>query len=165
MARLGSVARDKLAGFLSGTAGISHEIAALSADTGISLQPIEPEQIVGQNVAIETAERSGKVKYPMIHVYTDRMENRLREKFKSFSGTIRVVAEVRVSHEHLTNLERDLQIYLEALTSVLARTRGDWGSGLYFSGAYEIHISGVKSGGRNFVQVAKVICDIDASVQ
>ncbi|HBY60812.1 MAG TPA: hypothetical protein DEH78_13400 [Solibacterales bacterium] len=165
MARIGSIARDKMAALLSGAAGVSGEIAALAAETGISLSPIDAEQVVAQNVTVETAERSSKVKYPVVYVYTDRIENQMREKFRTFSGTVRVVAELRISHEHLAPLERDLQMYLEAITSVLSRTRGDWGNGLYFTGAYEIQVGGVKPGGRNFIQVAKVQCEVDVSIQ
>lgn len=165
MAQVGSVVKDKVMGLLTGAPGLALQVGQISAASGVQLPPIAPAQVFAQNVGAELAERSGKVPYPAMYVYTTRVENQLREKFRTFSGVVEVVMEVRVTNEHLDDLERDLQLYLDATTSVLDGNRGDWGGGMFFGGRYEITIGAAKPGGRNYVQTAKVKCEVDMSVK
>ena len=165
MAQTASRVRGKMVSLLGGPAGLPLQIGQLATASGVSLAPIAPEQVMAQCVALEMAERSGKIVYPIVYVYATRVENQLREKFRTFSGVVEVATEVRVTNEHLNDLERDLHLYLEAITGVLDTNRGDWGSGMFYSGKYTVTIGPAKSGGRNFVQTAKVICEIDMSIK
>jgi hypothetical protein len=67
-----------------------------------------------------------------------------------------MVVEARVSQDRLDQLETNLQAYIDAITQVLDNSRGDWGDGVFYDGGYEVAFGGVKHGGRNFLQVAKV---------
>lgn len=165
MAQVGSIARDKVIGLLTQASGMELQIGQISQSSGVQLATIPPERVLSQNVGMEMAERSAKVPYPVLYVYTTRIENQQREKFRTFSGVVEVVMELRVTSEHLDVLERDLQLYLDAATSVLHASRGDWGGGMFYGGRYEITIGPAKAGGRNYVQVAKVKCEIDVSVK
>lgn len=165
MAQTGSIVRETLVGFLTGASGLDLQVGQISQSSGVSLTAIPPAQVVTQNVAMDMAERSGKIPYPMLYVYTTRIENQLREKFRRFSGLVEVVMELRVTNEHLDDLDRDLQLYLDAVTSVLDSNRGDWGGGMFFAGRYEISVTPVKPGGRNYVQTAKVKCEVDMSLR
>jgi hypothetical protein len=165
MAQVGSVVKDKVIGLLTGASGLPLQLGQISQSSGVQLPPIPPAQVLAQNVAAELAERSAKVPYPVMYVYTTRVENQLREKFRTFSGVVEIVMEVRVTNEHLDDLERDLQLYLDATTSVLDGNRGDWGGGMFFGGRYEISIGPAKPGGRYYVQVAKVKCEVDMSLK
>jgi hypothetical protein len=119
--------------------------------------------VVDQNVLPETLERKTGATYPAVHVYCERMENRLREKFRTFSGVMTMVAEVRVSQDRVDELDRSLQFYVDSVIQVLNYNRGDWGSGLFFSGAYEVEFGAIRHGGKNYLQSAKIRFVVDAS--
>jgi hypothetical protein len=156
MAQTASVVAQLFAGFLSDTnAGVSNSVATLAADSGIPLAPIPSAYIVAQNMAIDIFEKSSVVKYPLVQVYSDRVRNVLTEKFRTFSGKIRTVAEIRVSQDRIEGLEDQLRLYADAVTQVLDSNRGSWGQGAFYTGGYEITFDPVKQGGKNFLQVAK----------
>ncbi len=76
MAQTASIAAKQFVAFLIDTdTGIGAAVANLAADTGIPLTPIAPANIVNQNVTVAIAERSTAVKYPVVHVYSDRVRN------------------------------------------------------------------------------------------
>jgi hypothetical protein len=164
MAQTASVVTQVFAGFLSATdTGVSSFVATLALDSGIPLAPIPSAYIVAQNMAIELFERSSVVKYPLIQVYSDRVRNLLTEKFRTFSGKVRTVAEIRVSQDRIEGLEDQLRLYADAVTDVLDSNRGSWGQGAFYTGGYEIIFEPVKHGGKNFLQVAKVTFEVDLS--
>src|ERR1700683_54502 len=100
MAQTASIAAKQSVTFLTDTtAGIGPAVANLAADSGIPLAPLPPEHIVNQNVPVAIAERAVAVKYPRVHVYSNRVRNLLTEKFRTFSGKVQTVAEVRVSQD------------------------------------------------------------------
>jgi hypothetical protein len=164
MAQTGSVATRKMVEFLTAAdTGVGPAAAALAAETGVQLAPLPPANILAQNVAIELAERATAVKYPVVHVYTDRVRNLLTEKFRTFSGKVRTVVEIRVSQDRLEGIETQAQLYVDAITQVLDANRGNWGEGAFFTGGYEVTFDPVKHGGRNFLQMAKVSFEVDLS--
>lgn len=164
MANTGSVATRKVVEFLSAReTGLGLAVAELAEESGVKLANVPPAHVVNQNVSAELNEKSQVVKYPVVHVYADRIKNELKEKFRTFSGTVRTVAEVRVSEDRIEGIEERLRLYVDAVTRVLDRNRGTWGEGAFFSGKYEVVIDPVKHGGRNFLQVAKVVFEVDLS--
>jgi len=120
--------------------------------------------VVNQNVSFELTERAQIVKYPAVYVYVDRVRNLLTEKFRTFSGKVRTVAEVRVSQDRIEGVEEQLRLYVEAVTQVLDANRGSWGEGAFFTGGYEVSIDPVRHGGKNFLQIAKVEFEVDMSL-
>jgi hypothetical protein len=74
-----------------------------------------------------------------------------------------MVVEARVSQDRLDQIETNLQGFVDAITQVLDNSRGDWGDGTFFDGAYEVNFGGVKHGGRNFLQIAKVVFVLEIS--
>jgi hypothetical protein len=165
MAQTASVAARKVVEFLTaqGT-GMNAIVAQLANDSGIPLAPVPPTHILDQNVPFELAERSLAVKYPVVHVYADRVRNLLTEKFRTFSGKVRTVAEVRISQDRLEGIEDQLRLYVDAVTQVLDANRGSWGQGAFFAGGYEVTYESVRHGGKNFLQIAKVTFEVDLSV-
>jgi hypothetical protein len=164
MAQTTTIATQKFLEFLAAPeAGIGSAIATLSEDSGVALAPIPLEHIVMQNVPIALTERSQAVKYPVLHVYSDRVRNLLTEKFRTFSGKVRTVAEVRVSQDRIEGIEGQLRLYVDAVTQVLDSNRGSWGQGAFFTGGYEVSFDPVQHGGRNFVQIARVTFEVDLS--
>jgi len=116
-----------------------------------------------QNTPVAVLEKNVTVKYPAVQVYCDRIQNLLTEKFRIFSGKVRTVAEVRMSQDRIEGLEEKVRLYVDAVTQVLDANRGSWGQGMFFTGGYEVRFEPVQRGGRNFLQVAKVIFDVDLS--
>jgi len=147
-------------------------VATLQASDGVvqslAAQGVPPEeaQWVTAQDAIETrqaspdlSEKQARVRYPPLSVYCEKIENRLTEKFRRFSGIVRMVIEVRVGGSHLDSLLDHLQDQTDAVLDTLERKRGDWGNGLFWSGAYEVTFSAAKHGGPNYLQTAKIVCD------
>jgi hypothetical protein len=168
MAQTASVVTGIFAGFLTATgtgmvSAINTAVATAALDSGINLAPIPTAYIVTQNMSIEIWERASVVKYPLIQVYSDRVRNLLTEKFRTFSGKIRTVAEIRVSHDRIEGIEDRLRLYADAVTQVLDSNRGSWGQGAFYTGGYEVTFDPVKQGGKNFLQVAKVTFEVDMS--
>jgi len=164
MALTGNVVASTLAGFLADpNAGLGPAVSTLAADTGIAAAPIPPEHVVTQNVPVAISERALAVKYPAVHVYVDRVQNLLFEKFRTFSGKVRTVAEIRVSQDRIEGIEDQVRLYVDAVTQVLDANRGSWGQGAFFTGGYQVIVEPVQQGGRNFLQIARVILEVDLS--
>jgi hypothetical protein len=168
MAQTASVVTGIFAGFLTATgtgteSAVNIAVATAALDSGVLLAPIPTAYIVTQNMSIEIWERASVVKYPLIQVYSDRVRNLLTEKFRTFSGKIRTVAEIRVSHDRIEGIEDRLRLYADAVTQVLDSNRGSWGQGAFYTGGYEVTFDPVKQGGKNFLQVAKVTFEVDMS--
>ncbi|PWU04194.1 MAG: hypothetical protein C5B51_17235 [Terriglobia bacterium] len=148
---------------LTSPQGVNANLAALTAPDSSLVVPLETAQIRSQNAGADLAERSHSTKYPCMNVYCEKLANTLTEKFRTFSGTLRVSVEVRHSQDKLDGLQDVLELYVDSVTQVLDASRGDWGSGMYYSGAYEVLLAAVKHGGRNFMQTAKISFDIGVS--
>jgi hypothetical protein len=164
MAKAGSVATRRTVEFLTAAdAGLNSAIAQIAMESGVDLAGIPMGHVMNQNVSFELSERAQVVKYPAVYVYADRVRNLLIEKFRTFSGKVRTVAELRVSQDRIEGVEEQLRLYVEAVTQVLDTNRGSWGEGAFFTGGYEVRIEPVRHGGRNFLQIAKVEFEVDIS--
>ncbi len=150
-AQIGSAARTKLVEVL--TAGLA---AASAGPASLA--------VVVENVAADIAEKSAGAQYPVAVVYCEKIANELREKFRSFSGTVQLVIEVRHSADRLGGVEYALEQITDTVTGILSASRGDWGNGMFYNGAYQVSYGGVKRGGKNFLQTAKVSCEVGVSV-
>lgn len=143
--------------------GLSAALAAIAEREATALPELQDEQVLAQNVAFEVAERTAGVKYPAVYVYCEGLANTLREKFRRFSGTVHMAAEVRVSHDRLENVGALLQLCVEAVTDVLEQNRGEWAPGMYYAGVYKVEYGAIKHGGKNFLQSAKVRFEVNVS--
>jgi hypothetical protein len=132
--------------------------AVMSVTAALELEPhaLLPAQISGLNISPELAEKTTAVRYPQIHLYCERVVNEQREKFRRFSGRVRLVAEGRVTESRLELIQMKSQALADAITEVLDGIRGDWGRGMFYGGGFEINYGAVKAGGKNFVQATKV---------
>lgn len=146
------------------TAGLNAAIATLSAEENLQIPAIIARQIATENVSVELAEKSGDAKHNAVLIYCDKINNTLREKFRTFSGRISLTVELRVTHDRMEGVDATLRIYADSVGQVLNQNRGDWGTGLFYGGGYEATFAAVKHGGRNFIQIAKVNVEVDASV-
>ena len=124
--------------------------------------PFEARAVLLHNIPPDVADQNRGTAYPAVYLYVLRMENLPRRKFAGFSGPIKLVAEVRCTGERYDGLERELTACVEALTAALVASKGSWGEGLIYSGAYAVKFEPVKLGGRNFIQSAKIELDLEA---
>jgi hypothetical protein len=163
MAAIARAATEKVAGILAADTGLPFAVASLRESEAAELPAIESAQVLAQNIAYEVAEKKPGVTYPAVYVYCERLVNQLKEKFRTFSGKAEMAAEVRVSHDRLETLSRDLELYASAVAGVLDAQRGDWGGGMFYTGGYKIEFGPVKRGGRNFIQTATISFELDVS--
>ena len=143
--------------------GLSSSIAALSIESGINVPVFQPDQACLLNAAPELAEKATVAKYPIVALYCSKVSNQLKEKFRVFSGTVQMVAEARASQSRIDGIDQASHFLADAVTEVLDANRGDWGNGMYYTGGYEITYGPVKQGGKNFVQVTKVVFNVEVS--
>jgi hypothetical protein len=150
-------------------------VEMLQAETGLQFSlgriaegeenvPAYPEAIAIRtvNIAQELLEKTPGIRFPHLQIYCERSVNGLVEKFRSFSGELRMVIEIRHSQDRLELMEERMGMLTEAVTDVLDRSRGDWGGGLFYAGGYEVEYGPVKQGGRNYLQTVKVKAVIEA---
>jgi hypothetical protein len=163
MARVASIVTNELAKRLSSEEGLGFAIGMVSDREKVSLAPIAAGQILTQNISSDMIEKTQSVKYPLVYVFCDRVVNTLKEKFRTFSGTASLNVEIRVSHEHVDALSRQLQLYVDAATQVLDQSRGSWSGGMFYTGGYEVIFNPVKPGGKQFIQSARVRFDVHLS--
>lgn len=164
MAQAASIAAKAVLNLLTApNTGLAGAIGQISSNTGTALAPVLLENINIQNTPAALAEKHLTAKYPSVQIYVDRVQNVLLEKFRTFSGKVRTVAEVRASQDRIEGLEEQLRLYVDAVTQLLDANRGSLGQGLFFAGQYEVRFEPVQQGGSNFLQTAKVIFEVDLS--
>jgi hypothetical protein len=163
MAQIATIAIKTLEALLRAPTGLAKGLAAVRERSGASLAPLQDNQLVGLQVAPEIAEKSGCLQYPTFLIYCERLNNTLREKFRRFSGTATITIEVRVTTDRIETLSGALQHYVDGLTETLDSLRGDWGEGQFYAGGYQIVFGPAKTGGKNYLQVAKATFDLQIS--
>jgi hypothetical protein len=153
---IGKAATAKTLERLAGAKGVQSALAALSLAEVGRTRVVETVHLRAQNVASELAEKAGLVKYPAANVYCHKVVNDFKEKFRTFSGRVWMGIEVRHSQDRLEGIETHLQLYIDAVCTVIESTRGDWGDGMYYAGGYEVTFAPTRHGGKNFIQAATV---------
>jgi hypothetical protein len=161
--KLGSAATATVIQRITAPTGMNSGLAALTAPDRLLAKPVETANVLAQNVASDLAEKNRPLKYPTVNVYCEKIANELTEKFRSFSGTVQMAIEVRHSQDRLDGLQDALELYVDSITQVLSAERGDWGNGMFFTGAYAVALGAVKHGGKNFIQTAKITFPIGVS--
>jgi hypothetical protein len=148
---------------LLGEGGLLTNIDTLAAAETLPAVSLTSGQVIAQNLPADIAERSTAGKYPSLYVYCEKAANQLREKFRTFSGEVGMAIEIRVSSDRVEDLDAQMDLLVDAVTSTLDQNRGDWGAGIFFGGKYEIAFAIVKHGGKNFIQTATVTFDLEVS--
>lgn len=161
MARLASVVSKRVREIVA--SGLAGQIARLSLEAEVPEQRFGIGQVLVRNVSADVAEKSAGVLYPSFYIYCEKMTNALREKFRTFSGTARMVVEARASQDRIEGLEDRVHVYVDGITNLLDASRGDLGQGMFYTGGYEVTFGAVKHGGKNFLQTAKVVFEVEIS--
>jgi hypothetical protein len=158
----GTLTAQVMALLTSTTSGVNARITSIEANDS-TLKGTGVRSFLSQNVSASIAETSGQVQYPALLVYCDKVENLLQEKFRDFSGRVRIVIEVRYTQETLDRIEQNTEMYVDAVCALLGEARGQWGDGAAYSGGYEVNYEPVAMGGKNFLQRAKVSFAVELS--
>src|SRR5512145_698788 len=126
MANLPSLATNSLLALLRSDTGLPAVVESLMGARQKEIPALTASQISGGNISTELVDRSQSVRYPQMYVYCEKLTNRQQEKFRKFSGTAQLAVEVRVSQEKSEGIEQQLQLYVEAVISLLEDNRGEW---------------------------------------
>lgn len=161
MAQISQTALSLAANRFRAETGLAFTVAAIAEREALPLPALAEVQV--QNVSADLIEKTAGAQYPRMHLYTEKITNSLREKFRTFSGTVRMVAEVRVSQDRIEDVERNLLLYVDAVTDVLDSQRGCWAPGVLYTGGYEATLQPLKHGGKNFLQTAKITFELEVS--
>lgn len=165
MAQAGSTVAGQVVTLLkTQETGLANVLAALMDSEGEPLARLAAEAIRAENIAPDLVERSAGERYPAVHVYCEKLTNSMREKFRTFSGKARMVIEARVSQDRLEGLEKRSHQMADAITMVLDASRGDWERGMFYGGGYEVVYGAVKPGGKHYLQVTRVVFEVDVSI-
>jgi len=163
MTPLTLLAPQKLVELLTTGSALQTAVNAITAEAGVVLPPISASQIVITSISPELADKNAQLTYPRVCLFCTLLKNTHAQKFRSFSGSIGVVADVWFSGDLLETTGTGLHYYVEALSSILRANQGDWGDGFYFSGLYDVQLQPAKQGGFGFVESARVtiLLDVD----
>lgn len=142
--------------------GINVRIGAIQNGDG-AIQTAHIRSIVAMNAAADIVEKAGHAHYPSVFTYCDKVSNKLQEKFRQFSGTARLVIEVRNSQDRIEGLEANTHLYIDAVCALLDDSRGQWDTASFYAGGYEVSYDPIGRGGKNFLQRAKVSFDVEVS--
>jgi hypothetical protein len=162
-ANIASGVTAKVLSLMQGASGINASLLALQQAGSPGGGFAAALAVTAQNAAPDLVERSTAMRYPTANIYCEKVVNTLKEKFRSFSGRVEMVMEIRHSQDGLEGLEGALELYADAAAQALDGSRGDWGNGMFYSGGYEIAFGAVKRGGRGYVQAARIGFDVGVS--
>jgi hypothetical protein len=158
------LAAQKLKDLLVNNDALTSAISVLAAQAGIVVPLLPSSQVVLNSASHEIADKEILLGYPRICLYSSQIKNAQREKFRSFSGSIVVAAEVWASGNLIGDADQWIHFYVEGLTLILRTNIGDWGDGFSFSGIYDVQLQPPKVGGFGYTELAKLTCSLDVSL-
>jgi len=154
---------EVIRGMLADSDGLARSLEEAGLIANNAFLPPLADRIIAAHMTPEEHEKAGRVRYPIVLVYCDRMQNQHREKFRRFSGTLRLAVEVRVSADRLDQIQDALYAQTEAVLDVLERNRGCLESGAFWNGKYEVDFSTLRRGGAQYLQSARVLLELEVS--
>jgi len=155
---------QKVVSLLTANSALQMAVNAITAQTGVVLPPISNSQIVITSISPDMADKNAQLTYPRVCVQTTQVNNTHMEKFRSFSGSLVVTADVWFSSNLIALTETGLHYYLQGIESILQANEGDWGDGFYYSGLYDAQLQPTKAGGFGFLESARITIALDVNV-
>ncbi|MGA8030066.1 MAG: hypothetical protein WB992_23210 [Bryobacteraceae bacterium] len=157
------LAAEKLSNLLTDANALEQQINAIALSCNTIVPAIASSQVILSSASPDIGDLNAQLSYPRICLYSGGVKNTQIEKFRSLSGTLLVVAEIWASGDLVTQTDQWIHFYVEAMTNILRQNIGDWGGGVFFSGAYDVQFQSPKVGGLGFVESAKVTCNLNVS--
>jgi hypothetical protein len=143
---------------------LQQQIAAISTGLMTAVPPIPSERIVLSSIPAELADGNVQLSYPRVCIYSSNLKNSQLEKFRSFSGQVTLVVEIWASGDLITDVDTWIHFYVEGVANILRSNTGDWGNGMFYSGAYDVQFQPPKPGGLGFVEAARLTFALNVSV-
>lgn len=147
-----------LQALLSAEDGLAASVAALQARYDVEPAGPFPVEVGLVRAPAELQEKAGPSRYPVIQTYCDQIESKRSERFRLFSGRMRVVTEVRVSADRLERVPALMHLYVDAVRDVVERRAGCVADGVFLEPGYEVVFEAVKRGGLQYSQTGRVVC-------
>lgn len=163
MAPLSLLSAQVLAGRLTLRDALQENVSAIGTELGITLPGIPSSQVIVSSAGAELADKHLDLTYPRVSIFGSGIKNTQIEKFRALSGVVTLTAEIWASGDLMTQLETWIHCYVEGVAAVLRASTGDWGSGIYYQGGYEVLFQAPKVGGFGFVQSAKLVLGVGVS--
>jgi hypothetical protein len=157
------LASNKALELLTTNDALSQAVASNLTVSGVTVSPLTTDQIIKSYADPDIADLNLQLTYPRVCLYTSSVANTQREKFRAFSGTVTVVADVWSSDSLEQPAELALHFYLGAIADILQTNLGDWGDGFRYSGVYGVQVHTPKIGGLGFVQLGRASFDLDVT--
>jgi hypothetical protein len=157
------LATNKLLNLLTVNNALSQAISANAAATGADVPALNTQQIINSYVSPDMGDLNLQLTYPRVCLYTSQVANSQREKFRAFSGTVTVAADVWSSASLEQPAESALHFFVGGIADILQANLGDWGDGFRYSGVYGVQIQPPRIGGFGFVQLARVTCNLNVT--
>ena len=158
------LAAQKLSGLLTNANTLQQTVSDLASACSVNVPPITSAQVIMSSASADVADMNLQLTYPRVCVYSSALKNTQAEKFRSFSGSVTITAEVFASGSLVSDTDQWIHFYAEGMTQILRQNIGDWGNGMFFSGVYDIQLQPPKVGGFGYVESAKVTCSINVSL-
>jgi hypothetical protein len=150
------MAAQKVSDLLTANSSLSQELATLASSAGSSIPTIDSTHVVLSSVTSDVGDTDTRLGYPRVCLYSSGYKNSQFEKFCSLSGLVSTTADIWTSANMVDDTDRLIHYYVEAVTTLLRNSSGDWGDGLFFPGTYEVQFHAPKAGGLGFVQLARI---------
>ncbi len=138
-------------------------LEAANSEFNLKVPLIRSQNIVLSAASAELGDRNVQLTYPRVCLFSTGTKNSREEKYRAFSGTVSVIAEILASGNLVNETDEWVHYYAEAVTGLLRENAGDWGDGIFFGGVYEVSFQAPKVGGLGFVQAARVSFNLIAS--
>lgn len=163
MLPLTMLAAQKVSELLTEGAALQQEIATLSNACGISIPALNSSQVLLSSAPQNIGDKDIQLTYPRLCIHSSGLKNNQLEKFKSLSGSLAMSADIWVSGNFITDIDRWTHFYVEAATNLLRKSIGDWGDGVFFPGLYEVQFQSPTTGGLGFVQMVRITFNLNVS--
>jgi hypothetical protein len=164
MTPIGRRVADRAAELLESSDGLVVAMPAVLAALGLAPGNLPNLRVLRANTSADLLDKGAGTVYPAVHVYCDRVENKLREKFRTFAGTATLTFEVRSTSDRVEAVEVERDFYVETVLEILQRRRGDWGGGMFHGGEYTVEYQPVRHGGKNYIAMARIKVIVNISV-
>ncbi len=156
-------ASQSLQNLLVQGSALAQQISTIALACNTNVPVIAPGQVCLSSISPDLSDKNVQMSYPRVCLYSNTVKNTQIEKFRSFSGTVSVIADIWASSDLITDTDQWIHYYVEAVTEILRQNIGDWGGGLFFPGSFDVQFQTPKAGGLGFVQNAKVSCGLNVS--
>ena len=164
MQPLTQLAAQKFLSKLIAEDALQQSILANAAALNITVPAITSSQILLSSAPPELADKNMQLAYPRVCIYSSGARNTQTEKFRSFSGYVALVAEIWASANLITQTDAWIHFYVASVANIVQSATGDWGDGMFYSGAYDVQLQPPKVGGVGFVESAKLTFSLNVSL-